>query len=81
MASLGRLLCVLGLFLCGAASFRLSAPRAGTSEKPIIGKQAGRGGAGAAASASCLGEAQVHDCEVRLPLQHKSQAKTPSRSC
>lgn len=37
MASLGRLLCVLGLFLCGAASFRLSAPRAGTSEKPIIG--------------------------------------------
>ncbi|XP_004435789.1 PREDICTED: gamma-glutamyl hydrolase [Ceratotherium simum simum] len=37
MASPGRLLCVLGLLLCGAASFRLSAPRAAASEKPIIG--------------------------------------------
>ncbi|XP_078297822.1 gamma-glutamyl hydrolase [Panthera onca] len=37
MASLEHLLCVLSLFLCWAASPRLCAPRASSSEKPIIG--------------------------------------------
>lgn len=37
MASPGRLLCVLSLLLCGAASLGLSAPRASNSTKPIIG--------------------------------------------
>ncbi|XP_066873579.1 gamma-glutamyl hydrolase isoform X2 [Kogia breviceps] len=37
MASLGLLLRVLGLVLCGAASLGLSAPPALTSKKPIIG--------------------------------------------
>ncbi|XP_029779456.1 gamma-glutamyl hydrolase [Suricata suricatta] len=37
MASLPRLLCVLSLLLCGAASPGLCAPRASTSKKPIIG--------------------------------------------
>ncbi|XP_007168627.1 gamma-glutamyl hydrolase [Balaenoptera acutorostrata] len=37
MASLGLLLSVLGLVLCGTASLGLSAPPAPTSKKPIIG--------------------------------------------
>ncbi|XP_007937663.1 gamma-glutamyl hydrolase [Orycteropus afer afer] len=37
MANAGRQLCVLGLLLCGVASFKLSAPSSGTTEKPIIG--------------------------------------------
>ncbi|KAM6215929.1 gamma-glutamyl hydrolase [Rhynchocyon petersi] len=37
MATAGRLLCVLGLLLCGAASVVLSAPTKNTTEKPIIG--------------------------------------------
>ncbi|XP_010358670.1 gamma-glutamyl hydrolase [Rhinopithecus roxellana] len=37
MASPGRLLCVLGLLLCGAASLRLSKPHGDTAKKPIIG--------------------------------------------
>ncbi|XP_035944825.1 gamma-glutamyl hydrolase isoform X2 [Halichoerus grypus] len=37
MARLERLLCVLGLVLCGAASPGLCASRASTSKKPIIG--------------------------------------------
>ncbi|XP_032326069.1 gamma-glutamyl hydrolase [Camelus ferus] len=37
MASLGHLLCVLGLVLCGAASLGLSAPHGRASKKPIIG--------------------------------------------
>uniref|UniRef100_A0A8D1WNV4 folate gamma-glutamyl hydrolase n=1 Tax=Sus scrofa TaxID=9823 RepID=A0A8D1WNV4_PIG len=37
MASLGLLLSVLGLVLCGATSLRLSALGASTSKKPIIG--------------------------------------------
>lgn len=40
MASLGLLLSVLGLVLCGATSLRLSALGASTSKKPIIGKAA-----------------------------------------
>lgn len=43
MASPGRLLCVLGLLLCGAASLRLSRPHGDTAKKPIIGKEAVRG--------------------------------------
>ncbi|XP_018888412.4 gamma-glutamyl hydrolase isoform X1 [Gorilla gorilla gorilla] len=37
MASPGRLLCVLGLLLCGAASLELSRPHGDTAKKPIIG--------------------------------------------
>ncbi|XP_027426421.1 gamma-glutamyl hydrolase [Zalophus californianus] len=37
MARMERVLCVLGLVLCGAASPGLCAPRASTSKKPIIG--------------------------------------------
>ncbi|CAH6777393.1 gamma-glutamyl hydrolase [Phodopus roborovskii] len=37
MASLGRLLCVLGLLLCGPASPGLSRPYQSGSKKPIIG--------------------------------------------
>ncbi|KAL1776046.1 gamma-glutamyl hydrolase [Sigmodon hispidus] len=37
MASLGRLLCVLGLLLCGPASPGLSRPRRPGPKKPIIG--------------------------------------------
>ncbi|KAI5126792.1 Gamma-Glutamyl Hydrolase [Manis pentadactyla] len=37
MATLGRLLCMLGLLLCGAASPLPSAPHATTTKKPIIG--------------------------------------------
>lgn len=45
MASLGLLLRVAGLVLCGAASLGLSAPPAPTSKKPIIGEEAaGAGG-------------------------------------
>lgn len=41
MAILGRLLCMLGLLLCGAASPLPSAPHATTTKKPIIGKKVG----------------------------------------
>ncbi|XP_074242793.1 gamma-glutamyl hydrolase isoform X3 [Saimiri boliviensis] len=37
MASLGRLLSLLGLLLCGAASLGLSGPYSDTAKKPIIG--------------------------------------------
>ncbi|KAK2095729.1 hypothetical protein P7K49_027145 [Saguinus oedipus] len=51
MASLGRLLSLLGLLLCGAASLGQSRPYGDTAKKPIIGKDAVRshsrlGGAG-----------------------------------
>ncbi|XP_027624937.1 gamma-glutamyl hydrolase [Tupaia chinensis] len=37
MASLGRLLCLLGLLLCWLASVGLSRPHRGVTQKPIIG--------------------------------------------
>lgn len=40
MASLGRLLCVLGLLLCGFASPGLSRPYKRGTKRPIIGKEA-----------------------------------------
>eukprot|EP00069_Balaena_mysticetus_P011561 bmy_01351T0 len=47
MATLGLLLSVLGLVLCGTASLGLSAPPTPTSKKPIIGEEAaGAGGRG-----------------------------------
>ncbi|EHB09194.1 hypothetical protein GW7_02897 [Heterocephalus glaber] len=36
MASLGCLLCVVSLLLCGATSLGLRGPRRPTTEKPII---------------------------------------------
>lgn len=42
MASPGPLLCALGLLLCGAVNLGLFAPLVSNSEKPIIGKEAGR---------------------------------------
>ncbi|MBZ3873285.1 Gamma-glutamyl hydrolase [Sciurus carolinensis] len=43
MASLGRLLCVVGLVLCGAANLGLCRPHTPTPKNPIIGKKAVRG--------------------------------------
>lgn len=55
MESSGRLFCVLGLLLCGAASPGLSASGVSTTKKPIIGKEEGRGpGAGTSVSACGL---------------------------
>lgn len=43
MASLGRLLCVVGLLLCGAASLGLCKSHTTAAKNPIIGKKAVRG--------------------------------------
>lgn len=71
MASPGPVLCALGLLLCGAVNLGLFAPLVSNTEKPIIGKEAGRdpgaragvgtGGwrCGAPASASSLGNTHL----------------------
>lgn len=74
MASPGPLLCALGLLLCGAVNLGLFAPLVSNSEKPIIGKEAGRDPGPERVSALAAGAAglqrvppawEIPNCKVR----------------